>query len=148
MPQADAVNTTLAPAFDPFALGGWLLSEIQLAARHLITVRAEFEQTTNDEDGGLVWSEAARLQKIILFAEPESMEDVAAKLRLVCDPHIGLECGDRTDGGDLVALRQSLAFIETQIGRPPHGRIVQILKAVIKQPDGNRGIYETEPTKS
>src|SRR4051812_30038816 len=47
-------------------------------------------------------------------AKPASLLDCIIKLRVLADPIIGMEAGDRDD--DVVSVRQVLAFLEGTIG--------------------------------
>lgn len=90
------------------------------AEERLREVREAVAKTTTDAEMDRIWPECEALQRAILNTAPTSMVDVAVKLRLIADPAIGLEVGDRPDGGDVRAIRQVLAFVESRLaaGRP------------------------------
>jgi hypothetical protein len=65
-----------------------------------------------EADGDREYQEVSRLREVIHFMPPTSVADAAIKLRLVTDQDTGMGCGNRTDGGDVVAVQQVLAFLE------------------------------------
>jgi hypothetical protein len=87
--------------------------EAFLAAEGLIAVLlAESGTIDDDERDREIVTRIARLQEAIAESPPLSFVSVAVKLRVLCDPEIGMEVGPRDD--DFTSLRQIRDFVERE----------------------------------
>jgi hypothetical protein len=121
----------LAADMDPFLLGGHQPDQVLLAAeRDLAASRARCAALPEGPEADAAWREIDRLQLLVLFTAPDGLPGVLVKLRLVTDPNLGVESGERIDHGDTVAMRQVLRLLEgptaPQLPAPLSARIAGI----------------------
>src|SRR5690348_9606956 len=106
IPDIAAQESCGMSAPDVFALGGR-----QHPDAALIGADAEMRRLLADEDTlEANWPRIERLMDTIEDTGPSTLAGCAVKLRLICDPNIGMGVGERP--GDVLSLRHVLALIE------------------------------------
>jgi hypothetical protein len=96
---------------DPFVHGGRQNdTELIEALQRWEELHRKWEDDPSDDEGERLSAEQSRLMEFINNAQPASLLGCIIKLRVLADPIIGMEVGDRDD--DVVSVRQVLAFLE------------------------------------
>jgi len=89
-------------------------AKLHVAERKMRRLLAEGERLAEPEAAvAKRFEEIGRCFEIINTTPPTTLAGVAVKLRLLADPDIGMECGERED--DFCSLRQALEFVERSI---------------------------------
>ena len=105
-------------AADAFALGGWLdfaggPDAALLAGWQEITRLLALPDASDGADDP-IWRRISELQELIARTPPATLAGAAVKLRLLCDPAIGIAAGDSDD--DPISLDQVLTIVEREAG--------------------------------
>lgn len=83
------------------------------AERNLaILLRLSRESDQSDAVQGPIWDRLSSAEDLIAKTPPVTLVGAAVKLRLLCDPEIGLEAGEAEH--ELPSLRQVLALVERE----------------------------------
>jgi hypothetical protein len=82
------------------------MQDLRALAAELSGIVARLEESGNDDEE----ERLGELIEAINTRAPQSLGDCLVKLKLLADPDIGMEAGDRED--DLLSLRQVVAFLD------------------------------------
>jgi hypothetical protein len=83
------------------------MQSLTALAAELSEIVARLEESDDDDE------EPPRLGELIAAINtraPQSLGDCLVKLKLLADPGLGIEAGDRED--DMISLRQVVAFLD------------------------------------
>jgi hypothetical protein len=82
------------------------VQSLRMLAAELYGIVARLEESGDDDEEPRL----GELTAAINTRAPQSLGDCLVKLKLLADPGIGIEAGDRKD--DMISLRQVVAFLE------------------------------------
>lgn len=85
-------------------------AELIEAGQRWDEVKRRWEGLHSDEEADALSAEQGELMVFINNAPPTTLQGCAIKLRVLADPEVGMEVGQRDD--DVVSVRAVLAFIE------------------------------------